>query len=241
MRLATLAVFAACACTVPPPATADEVDDGESEAATWSDPAPPPFKTFTGPDGARAYSFRCNGPGDCLQRAGALCPNGYDVLGAESVQAPIVAPRQAEPNTLVMVGCSLQGLSAGSDPVADELAQRRVDECFDRERRQAQEAENLRAAQAQARILNATAGAREVVVKCTEPPPAAVVGVLRVTAEPESVVFVDGQQVGRTPMTLEVSLGPHLVRVENSLGFREVRVPVSEVPVPLHVNMLDDE
>jgi hypothetical protein len=41
-----------------------------------------------GPDGRQAYVMRCSGMGrslaDCYQKAGELCPAGYDVVGGQS-------------------------------------------------------------------------------------------------------------------------------------------------------------
>lgn len=61
--------------------------------------------TFQGPNGNTAYSMICSGMGRtweaCYQKAGELCPNGYDIVGQQSstvivptAQGALGAPRQ---------------------------------------------------------------------------------------------------------------------------------------------------
>jgi hypothetical protein len=58
-----------------------------------------PAKQVSGPDGRTAYSLKCSGMGrtkeDCYQKAGEICPNGYNVADDSSRLAGVYVTQYA--------------------------------------------------------------------------------------------------------------------------------------------------
>ncbi len=63
-------------------------------------------KSFSGPNGKPAYSMRCSGMGRtldaCYQKAGEVCPNGYNIIDRSSgtIDVPtssgmLIAPKES--------------------------------------------------------------------------------------------------------------------------------------------------
>ena len=61
-------------------------------------------RPITGPYGKNAYHLNCSGiqnsMADCLEKAGELCPQGYDVLDSRQTSTPNVYVYQNQVHTL---------------------------------------------------------------------------------------------------------------------------------------------
>ena len=68
-------------------------------------------REFRGPNGRTAYSMRCSGMGrtldDCYQKAGELCPAGYDIVDRASgtIALPVRGGILAAPQHSLAIEC----------------------------------------------------------------------------------------------------------------------------------------
>jgi len=68
-------------------------------------------KQFIGPNGKTAYSMRCSGMGRtldaCYQKAGEVCPNGYNIIDRASgtVAVPVNGSIMAAPQYNLAIEC----------------------------------------------------------------------------------------------------------------------------------------
>lgn len=67
--------------------------------------------SFKGPNGKQAYTMRCSGMGRtlemCYQKAGEVCPNGYNIVGQNSsiVAVPVNGSFMAAPQHNLSIEC----------------------------------------------------------------------------------------------------------------------------------------
>ena len=67
--------------------------------------------SFQGPNGKQAYSMKCSGMGRtlemCYQKAGEVCPGGYNIIGQDSstVAVPINGSIMAGPRQNLTIEC----------------------------------------------------------------------------------------------------------------------------------------
>lgn len=66
---------------------------------------------FTGPSGNQAYTMKCSGFGRtlemCYQKAGNLCPDGYNIVGQDSstIAVPVNGSIMAAPRHNLSIEC----------------------------------------------------------------------------------------------------------------------------------------